>query len=564
VAERSWDVPIVGGEDFDAGPIGAAVLEERRHRLDQGDVVSSHEPAYAAHEAVYPSVVPGNGVSVDPLMRPVGSELVQAIATPGSDGDCRLDVLVHAAAQLPDGVRLELPASGAERKRILDLAAAYGLGERVDVEGKAQPQPRAILVHVATPVHARQARDPSLGWRVEGGAGGGAREVSTIAELIDAVGVDYSDAAPIARAGDDGLAAQRVVVLTNVPNHYRVPLWNALARRLRAAGAELRILFSASAAERPWVRHEEIVFDHRFLRTGLTGFPVDLERQLRDFRPTLVVSGGFSPLTTGRALRFAAARGVPFCIWSGDTHRQAARRGRTRRLERRWIANRSTCALAYSWLAAEYLRDLAPELPVVIGRNSAPITHEAAEGSGGESVEFLTVGRAIPGKRLDVAIDAVRLLDPDLPCRLTVCGDGPELTALVAKAQGDERIRFLGAVESDQILGCYREADAFLFSSDVDVFGLVLVEALGSGVATIAGAVSGGAADLAVHERNCLLVPNHDPAAWAEAIRRLTADAPLRRRLAARGRKTIFGRWTIQHSVDAWIAGFRLALRSAR
>ena len=145
-----------------------------------------------------------------------------------------------------------------------------------------------------------------------------------------------------------------------------------------------------------------------------------------------------------------------------------------------------------------------------------------------------------------------------------MAGGGPELGALVARARGDQRIRFLGAVESDRVLDCYREADAFLFPSRSDVFGLVLVEALGSGLATITAAAPASTADLAVDERNCLVVDSHDPKVWAEAIRRLAEDAALRRRLAAAGRRTVLGRWTIEHSVEAQIAGFRLALLSAR
>jgi glycosyltransferase involved in cell wall biosynthesis len=92
----------------------------------------------------------------------------------------------------------------------------------------------------------------------------------------------------------------------------------------------------------------------------------------------------------------------------------------------------------------------------------------------------------------------------------------------------------------------------------------VLVEALGSGLATITAAAPASVADLAVHERNCLVVNGDDPRLWAEAIGRLVEDAALRRRLAASGRRTIRGRWTIEHSVEAQIAGFRLALLSAR
>jgi glycosyltransferase involved in cell wall biosynthesis len=490
---------------------------------------------------------------------------VQAIAAPGTHGEGRLDVLVHAAVQLPERVRLGLPVSGAERQRILDLAAAYGIRDGVEV-GEAPAAPAATLVHVGASVSRQPAGEVPLGWRVEGTTVvGGTREVETIAELIEALEGGGEGGKPITAPPDDFLASQRIGVLTNVPNHYRVPLWNRLGQRLGEAEAGLRVFFcrEATPAGRPWVRHGAIEFDHSFLRLGRAGFPVDLERQLRDFRPTLLLSGGFSPLTTGRALRFAAAHAIPIGLWSGDTNRQATARGRLRRIERRWIARRVDYAIAYGWLAAEYLRDLAPELRVVIGRNSAPFLAESVPGARGETVEFLAVGQAIPRKGLDIVVDAFRLLDPHLRCRLTVAGGGPELAALMERARGDDRIRFVGPVESDRVLERYREADAFLFPSRSDVFGLVLVEAMGSGLATITASAPASAADLAVHEGNCLVVEGHDPAAWAEAIYRLVDDDALRRRLAAAGRQTVLGRWTIEHSVDAWIAGFRLALQAA-
>jgi glycosyltransferase involved in cell wall biosynthesis len=545
------------------------MLEDRRHRLDESAVVSPHETAYAAHEALYPSGVRDENAAAHPSATSTGSGTQSVVAPRGAMGaDARLDVLVHAAAQLCERVRFKLPAIGAERERLLELAAAYGIGNRVEVE-EVDPAPGDVLVHrdLRAPRRlGRHGHDPSLGWRVEGGrAETGSREVRTIAELIAVLGGAREGGGPATPELDRRLASQRIAVLTNVPNHYRVPLWNALNRRLHAAGAALRVLFSRDAAvERPWVRHEAIEFDHGFLRLGAAGFPVDLERQLRDFRPTLVLSGGFSPLTTGRALHFAAARGIPFGVWSGDTNRQAATRGPVRRMERRWILRRADYAIAYGWLAAEYLRELSPELPAVIGRNSAPFLAEAPPRSGGEAVEFLAVGQAIPRKGLDVVVDAFRLLGDDVPCRLTVAGGGPELGALVARARGDGRIRFLGAVESDRVLDCYRRADAFLFPSRSDVFGLVLVEAMGSGLATITASAPASVADLAVSERNCLVLDNHDPRAWAQAIRRLTEDTALRRRLTTAGRRTVLRRWTIEHSVDAWIAGLRLALLSAR
>ena len=106
----------------------------------------------------------------------------------------------------------------------------------------------------------------------------------------------------------------------------------------------------------------------------------------------------------------------------------------------------------------------------------------------------------------------------------------------------------------------YRDADAFLFPSEYDVFGLVLVEALSAGLAVVSSTAPGAVADLAVDERNCLLVRRPDAAAWAHAIERVVRDAHLRSTLGAAARETIRSRWTIEHAADAMIAGFRLGI----
>jgi hypothetical protein len=500
---------------------------------------------------------------------------MRIVAPSGLDHGQRLDVLIHAAAQLTGPADLELPAAPGSRDRLLELADAYGIAERVTFVSAGDDARDGVVVRLDGGDHSlvegTEDGDGTLNWWVESPTGAPPHPVRTLGELVSALEAFAEAEPPLSerRVSAQQLADHRIGVMTNVLTHYRVPLWNGISGRLAEVGAKLCVFptVTDTAETRPWLRHEAISFDHRALAPGPLGLgsaaPADLERALRDFRPTLLLSPGFTPGVTGRTVRFAKHRGIPFVLWSGDTHRQATAKGRARRFERRWITSRSTCAIAYGWLAAEYLRGLAPELPVVIGRNSAPFLSESAPGSEGEAVEFLAVGQAILRKGLDVVVDAFRLLDRSLPCRLTVAGGGPELAGLVARAGDDERIRFLGAVESDRVLDCYREADAFLFPSRSDVFGLVLVEALGSGLATITATAPASAADLTVHERNCLVVDNHDPRAWAEAIRRLTEDDPLRRRLAAAGRETVLGRWTIEHSVDAWIAGFRLALLRA-
>ena len=167
------------------------------------------------------------------------------------------------------------------------------------------------------------------------------------------------------------------------------------------------------------------------------------------------------------------------------------------------------------------------------------------------------MSRAVPGKGLDVLIDAIRTLN-DLSLRLTIAGGGPLLARLRRQANGDDRIRIVGAVDSDRVGDLYEAADIFVFPSQFDVFGLVIVEAFAAGLAVVASDVPGAVSDLAVPGGNCLLAEEHTPQAWADALRLLVENSELRRTLGEAARATVENRWSMDHATDAMIAGLTL------
>lgn len=86
---------------------------------------------------------------------------------------------------------------------------------------------------------------------------------------------------------------------------------------------------------------------------------------------------------------------------------------------------------------------------------------------------FLTVGRLAVEKNLEA------FLGLDLPGTKVVVGDGP-LRSDLARRFPDAV--FLGAREGEDLAAIYASADVFVFPSHTDTFGLVLLEALASGV----------------------------------------------------------------------------------
>src|SRR5205814_5257199 len=115
--------------------------------------------------------------------------------------------------------------------------------------------------------------------------------------------------------------------------------------------------------------------------------------------------------------------------------------------------------LAYGFYAAEYLRLLRPDLPVVYARNTS-VTEALPRAMGSNRpVELLAVGDLTsPRKGIDIALKALQLL-PDLDCRLTVVGGGAGLNDLARTANRDGRVRFLGALPPAEVQLEYASAD---------------------------------------------------------------------------------------------------------
>ena len=95
---------------------------------------------------------------------------------------------------------------------------------------------------------------------------------------------------------------------------------------------------------------------------------------------------------------------------------------------------------------------------------------------------FLSVGRIAVEKNLEA------FLALDLPGTKIVVGDGPARPELERKYPDAV---FLGAMQGERLAEAYAAADVFVFPSRTDTFGLVLLEALASGVPVAAFPVCG-------------------------------------------------------------------------
>ena len=155
-------------------------------------------------------------------------------------------------------------------------------------------------------------------------------------------------------------------------------------------------------------------------------------------------------------------------------------------------------------------------------------------------------------KGLDVLLEAMELVARrGQAVRLVVAGDGPQRRSaerFLAARDGGRLTRMLGFRRD--VAAVLSAADALVVPSRWEGFGLAAAEAMAAGLPVIATRV-GGLPELVADERTGLLVPPEDPAALAQAIRRLAGDVELRRRLGAAGKQRVARRYAVAGAVAA-------------
>lgn len=150
-----------------------------------------------------------------------------------------------------------------------------------------------------------------------------------------------------------------------------------------------------------------------------------------------------------------------------------------------------------------------------------------------------TVGTVEPRKNLRLAVAALRILKSkdQLDCPLLVAGSSGWKNSLLfreiqAAGLTENDIRFLGYVEDGDMPSFYAGAQAFLFPSLYEGFGLPLVEAMACGAPVIA---SNAPCMSEVLGDAAILEPLTSPERFAAAIRRVLADDQLHGALRAKG-----------------------------
>ncbi|MDV2886023.1 glycosyltransferase family 1 protein [Alkalihalophilus pseudofirmus] len=134
---------------------------------------------------------------------------------------------------------------------------------------------------------------------------------------------------------------------------------------------------------------------------------------------------------------------------------------------------------------------------------------------------LLYVGRMAPEKDLAAMKRIMRQLPKEIceQVHWIYVGDGPMLSEMKSEFQCDQ-VTFTGYLNGEALSALYALADLFIFPSQTETFGNVVLEALASGTPAIV-ADKGGVREIVEHEKTGMICKSGNAESFVQAITKL-------------------------------------------
>jgi glycosyltransferase involved in cell wall biosynthesis len=153
------------------------------------------------------------------------------------------------------------------------------------------------------------------------------------------------------------------------------------------------------------------------------------------------------------------------------------------------------------------------------------------------TVLFLHIGRLDNDKNIQSMIAALQGTSPNIHFALAGIGkEEPHLRALAQRLAVEGKITWLGKIDRPTMAMWYNVADCFVISSPVETQSIVTLQAVASGIPTIA-ARAGALPELVHDGENGYLVDPYDVAAYTRSMNTLARQPKLRAAMGVKSRQ---------------------------
>lgn len=374
----------------------------------------------------------------------------------------------------------------------------------------------------------------------------------------------------------------KLVIVTEIIAPYRIPVFNALAQRQEL---DLHVVFLSEndPTIRQWrVYTDEIEFHYDVLpswRRRLGKYNVLINRgvlsTLNKLRPDAVLCGGYNYMTSWQAAYWARFHRVPLLLWSESTALDKRHGHRPVEFLKAQFLHLCRSFVVPGRSSLNYLKDFGiSDQLIFTAPNAVNVTlfskpaklarcnqFEVRVRRSLPSRYFLFVGRLVKAKGIFELLETYAQLDTEIRDKvgLVFVGDGADRPALMERAAriAPGTIQFPGFIHREGLSDFYALADALIFPTHSDPWGLVVNEAMSCGLPVVVTGVAGCVADLVQDGWNGFVVAPKDHVALASAMTRLASDSVLRMEMGSRSRERIEA-----YSPEAWAEGLVNAVES--
>jgi len=334
---------------------------------------------------------------------------------------------------------------------------------------------------------------------------------------------------------------KKVVLITNIPNPYRVPLFNELSKQLKNENIHLKIIFATKTYKRRLfqLNENDFHFDYCYLNNEAITVGNNSENsyftykglfeQLKNERPDSIIVSGFSSATV-KVFLYSLLKRVPYIIWNGSIAKKGRKDSFIRTLQRRFLTYFASAYVAYGIKAKSYLMSMgASEEKVFIATNTVDTSFFEKETEKQRAIlvddgihHFIYLGYLVPRKNVGLLIEIAKILKTQRNdfC-IDILGDGESKNALESKVkeyQLLDQIKFHGFKQKEELPPYFAKAKSLLFQTDFDIWGLVLNEAMAAGVPCLSSVNAGASEDLIIHSENGYIVDYQNKADIIEKI----------------------------------------------
>lgn len=327
---------------------------------------------------------------------------------------------------------------------------------------------------------------------------------------------------------------KKVILITNILSPYRIPLFNYINQK---GDFNFKVIVLAEKEQnREWqLAKEKIKFNyevlpgwHLFFRTKRREIPVHFNigvfRQLLKYKPDVVITSGYDSLAYWVTFFYSKIFKKKYILWDETTLLSAGGIKGLRGLLKKIIIRGADRYIASGTKAKEYLEYFGAKVKnIFFSLSTVDVDYFY-----NKTVQFrsssnflldrnkypkllvLYIGQLIKRKGIGQVLKSLNTLkDPEIG--FMILGSGPEEKKLkeFCNENNLKNVFFEGFHQQEELPKYYAMADIFILPSFEEVWGLVVNEALASGLYVLCSKYAGAAYDLINNENGVIFDPEN-------------------------------------------------------